>query len=221
MSDCVDGGSGCTPAGPSTLPVPEMPPELPPAPKRRRLRGKQADVAGAFLPEGEALGSLAPGPLKRRRLDETSEAARRIERAEALRDDCAVSAVWEAAVLRATAGDAAYEAFISSAGFVNEDAMSSQLTLDRVGLDHVLHVDCHVAADRETAGLRTAAGDAAVEAPFCSTGIASGTATAFELPPDLDGQMCDISQLDAFSAIVDEEEDVFGHGDDLGEAAYE
>ena len=66
-----------------------------------------------------------------------------------------------------------------------------------------------------------AAGDAAVEAPFCSTGIASGIATAFELPPDLDGQMCDISQLAASNAIFDEEEDVFGHGEDLGEAAYE
>ena len=140
---------------------------------------------------------------------------------DSLRDDCSVSAVWEAAVLRGAAGEAAYEAFIASAGFVSEDAMASQLTPDRFGLDHVLHVDCHVAADREAAVLRTAAGDAAVEAPFCSTGIASGIATAFELPPDLDGQMCDISQLAASSAIVDEEEDVFGHGDDLGEAAYE
>ena len=221
MSDHVSCGSGCSPAGPSSLLVPERPLEPLPAPKRRRLRGKQADVAGAFLPEGEVPGSLAPGPLKRRRLEEAGAAAILIEKAEALRDDCSVSAVWEAAVLRSAAGEAAYEAFIASTGLVSEDAMASQLTPHRFGLDHVLHVDCHVAADREAAVLRTAAGDAAVEAPFCSTGIASGTATAFELPPDLDGQMCDISQLDAFNAIVDEEEDVFGHGDDLGEAAYE
>ena len=160
------------------------------------------------MPEGEVPCSLAPGPLKRRRLEEAGAAAILIEKAEALRDDCSVSAVWEAA-------------FIASTGLVSEDAMASQLTPHRFGLDHVLHVDCHVAADREAAVLRTAAGDAAVEAPFCSTGIVSGIATAFELPPDLDGQMCDISQLAGTSAIVDEDEDVFGHGDDLGEAAYE
>ena len=61
-----------------------------------------------------------------------------------------------------------------------------------------------------------AAGDAAGGCHDCLAGAAS-EAAAFDLPPEFECGMYDMSQQ---QPQADFEEDVFGHGDDLGEAAY-
>ena len=119
-------------------PLPPSPAPPPPAAKRRRLRGKQPDVVNAFSQDcNGAVSSQAPHPAKRPRHGEREEisvsssrcseggldeCSRLVGRAQALHDECSVDAVWEAASLRAAAGDAAYEAFATRIGIVTGSA---------------------------------------------------------------------------------------------------
>ena len=68
------------------------------------------------------------------------------------------------------------------------------------------------AADFATAG-ENAAGGCCVHVAAAANGVA-----AFELPPEFEDDMPGIPQQEQFDADMDE--DVFGHGDDLGAAAY-
>lgn len=152
----VGWGSGCVvlngePDGPLTASG-ARPSSLPPEPKRRRVRGKQADSSGAFASRSRDEGLMRPSSPKRPRLHESGSVesgsgdsvqhetcASLINRAFKLSDDCSVAAVWKAAELRCAAGEAAYEECMSKARFAGGAMQTSQLSLGQVGDVQLLH----------------------------------------------------------------------------------
>ena len=157
-----------------------------PEPKRRRLRGKQADPSGACVLIARGDGPLGPSSPKRRRLQEPSGSASGsscmlqhetcaslINRAFMLSDDCSISAVWQAAELHSAAGEAAYDDFIQSAGFADGAMQTSQPLPGLLGREEGLHDDFVGSVVVVSADPLCAVGNAACAASSCCELIAT------------------------------------------------